>query len=60
MYLIFAYDNYYPKGGMCDLVDLADDLEAAKRKADDAATKYDHAHVAYDYLVVYETSCNRS
>lgn len=46
-YLIFAYDQYYPLGGMKDLKGQSDDFEEAKKIADQMKD--------YDYVNIYDT-----
>jgi hypothetical protein len=33
-YYVFAYDTYYPAGGLSDLIDTFDTLEEAKLRAE--------------------------
>ena len=36
-YLVFEYEEYYPSGGMNDLVSQTDDIEVAKSHIDSAS-----------------------
>lgn len=38
MFLLFAYDNYYPIGGMRDFVAKSDDLDSLKKQGADLLT----------------------
>lgn len=46
-YVVFAYDSYYPGGGMSDIVGSFDDIESAK------AVRWSHGD-EYDYIEVVD------
>lgn len=46
-YLVFAFDTYYPSGGIQDIVGVAATLDEAK----EIALK----HKSYDHVEVYDT-----
>ncbi len=50
-YLLFAGDDYYPQGGINDLVDFFDTVELAKEKAERIVeiNNYDWYHI-YDIV----------
>ena len=39
-YLLFAYDTYYPSGGLCDLVNSYDTVQEAVSEANKHASDY--------------------
>jgi hypothetical protein len=44
-YVVFAYDEYYPGGGMTDLVGSFDDLDEAKGVKCSLGDDYDYIEV---------------
>lgn len=49
-FLLFAYDNYYPAGGLDDLFGVYDSFDQAKNKADEiknGAYRYDIVAIYY-------------
>lgn len=41
-YLVFAYDTYYPAGGLADLKFKTDNFEEAEAKAEELRQAWDH------------------
>ena len=56
MFIIFAGEEYYPKGGAYDIISVHNSLDEALIAFDDTITKYDWIHIfdTYTSLLVKE------
>lgn len=55
-FILFAGDNYYPGGGMSDMVTSFDDLQEAKRHWDqDQAQAYEYDRHDWGHILDRET-----
>tara|TARA_B100000925_G_C21832563_1_gene397814 strand:- start:333 stop:515 length:183 start_codon:yes stop_codon:yes gene_type:complete len=56
MFIIFAGEEYYPKGGAYDIISVHNSLDEALIAFDNTITKYDWIHIfdTYTSLLVKE------
>jgi hypothetical protein len=52
-YLVFAYDRYYPSGGMSDCELKSNDIDEVNEKADELKSD------GWEYVYVYDALENR-
>lgn len=55
-YLIFGYDNFYPAGGMCDLIDSNDDKFEVRKRVETADYQYFEIYDKIEGEMLYSTT----